>query len=291
MTSQVTESLAVAAAATAPTKTAAQLISQSGVEPKEGLATPSDGESGDDSPYYHQHIERKGQQVLVSWTKEEEKKVVRKADFLFLPLFAVRWSFPFQIVYLGVVGTNCRLLVDVYVDGYRPDQRLGRSDLDVPQGHRHDARPGQHGCLAALVWNRASRDPVKCNETLFISIYPPINPPFPFPFSFNMTIMPTTTKTQLTPARTPTDRPPPRRPTLLDPAAGHRMGRPRGAADASAQRERLVRGAPVPGARRERLHPRQPVRAVALVHAPRAGVADYDFLLRAFRVGRLWVAD
>lgn len=92
MTSQVTESLAVAATAAAPAKTAAQLtISQAGVEANEkGLATPSDGESGDDGPYYHQHIERNGQRVLVSWTKEEERRVVRKADYLFLPIFAVR---------------------------------------------------------------------------------------------------------------------------------------------------------------------------------------------------------
>ncbi|XXH00181.1 hypothetical protein Hte_006523 [Hypoxylon texense] len=94
MTSQVTESLAVAAGAAAPTKTAAQLISQTNiVEANEkGLATPSDGESGDDGPYFHQHIERNGQQVLVSWTKEEEKRVVRKADYLFLPIFALMFT-------------------------------------------------------------------------------------------------------------------------------------------------------------------------------------------------------
>ncbi|KAI4867270.1 MFS general substrate transporter [Hypoxylon rubiginosum] len=94
MTSQVTESLAVAATAAAPAKTAAQLtISQAGVEANEkGLATPSDGESGDDGPYYHQHIERNGQRVLVSWTKEEERRVVRKADYLFLPIFALMFT-------------------------------------------------------------------------------------------------------------------------------------------------------------------------------------------------------
>ncbi|KAI1764068.1 MFS general substrate transporter [Hypoxylon sp. FL1150] len=92
MTSQVTESLAVAAVATAPTKTAAQLISQTGVEAKEeGFTTPSDGGSGNDG-YYHQCIERNGMQVLVSWTKEEEKSVVRKADYLFLPIFALMFT-------------------------------------------------------------------------------------------------------------------------------------------------------------------------------------------------------
>lgn len=37
----------------------------------------------------HQYIERDGKQVLISWTKTEEARVVRKADFLFLPLFTV----------------------------------------------------------------------------------------------------------------------------------------------------------------------------------------------------------
>jgi hypothetical protein len=38
---------------------------------------------------YHQVIKRDGMDVLVSWSKKEERKVVRKADFLFLPLFTV----------------------------------------------------------------------------------------------------------------------------------------------------------------------------------------------------------
>ncbi|KAI8964039.1 MFS general substrate transporter [Daldinia sp. FL1419] len=95
MTSQVTESLAVAASAAAPTKTAAQLVSEAGVNAKEeSLSTPSDGESGhlEDDAYYHQHIERNGQQVLVSWTKEEERRIVRKADWLFLPIFALMFT-------------------------------------------------------------------------------------------------------------------------------------------------------------------------------------------------------
>ncbi|KAF3063748.1 hypothetical protein GL218_02507 [Daldinia childiae] len=95
MTSRVTESLAVAAAATAPTKTAAKFIAEAGVDAKEdGLNTPSDGESGNsgDILYFHQHIERNGQQVLVSWTKEEERRVVRKADYLFLPIFALMFT-------------------------------------------------------------------------------------------------------------------------------------------------------------------------------------------------------
>ncbi|KAI1390999.1 MFS general substrate transporter [Hypoxylon trugodes] len=93
MASQVTESLAVAATAAAPAKTAAHLITQTGVNAKE--EGPSDGESGntgDDDLYFHQRIEKNGQQVLVSWTKEEEKRVVRKADWLFLPIFALMFT-------------------------------------------------------------------------------------------------------------------------------------------------------------------------------------------------------
>ncbi|XDG02212.1 hypothetical protein ABKA04_001827 [Annulohypoxylon sp. FPYF3050] len=95
MASQVTETLAVAATATVPTKATTQIITESGVEAKEeALGSPSDGESGNsgDRLYYHQHIVRNGQQVLVSWTKEEEKRVVRKADYLFLPIFALMFT-------------------------------------------------------------------------------------------------------------------------------------------------------------------------------------------------------
>ncbi|KAK1764342.1 MFS general substrate transporter [Phialemonium atrogriseum] len=51
----------------------------------------SDMESTDDG-LRHQHIEKDGRQVLVSWTKDEEARVVRKADFLFLPLFALMFT-------------------------------------------------------------------------------------------------------------------------------------------------------------------------------------------------------
>lgn len=121
MASQVTKSLVVAATATAPTKTVAQLITQADINVKdEGLATPSDGESGDSSgtTYYHQHIERNGERVLVSWTKEEERRVVRKADYLFLPIFAVCIS----AFYYKSGGYNYQYLTgaaaaDVHMDG------------------------------------------------------------------------------------------------------------------------------------------------------------------------------
>jgi hypothetical protein len=59
-------------------------------------SAPSDG--GERDPEYpndvvfHQVIVKDGREVLVSWTPVEQARVVRKADFLFLPLFAVRIS-------------------------------------------------------------------------------------------------------------------------------------------------------------------------------------------------------
>lgn len=51
---------------------------------------PSDTESSDlGEGIFRQHIEKDGKQVLVVWSKQEETHVVRKADFLFLPLFSV----------------------------------------------------------------------------------------------------------------------------------------------------------------------------------------------------------
>lgn len=53
--------------------------------------SPSETESSDiGDGIFRQHIERDGKQVLVVWSKSEEARVVRKADFLFLPLFSVR---------------------------------------------------------------------------------------------------------------------------------------------------------------------------------------------------------
>ncbi len=52
---------------------------------KRDLENPNDG-------LFHQVIVKGGNEVLVSWTREEQARVVRKADFLFLPLFSVRIS-------------------------------------------------------------------------------------------------------------------------------------------------------------------------------------------------------
>lgn len=51
-------------------------------DPESHESTPSDGP-------FHQIIQKDGKDFLVSWTKEEETRVVRKADWLFLPIFSV----------------------------------------------------------------------------------------------------------------------------------------------------------------------------------------------------------
>ncbi|RKU43065.1 hypothetical protein DL546_000705 [Coniochaeta pulveracea] len=58
--------------------------------------TDSDTEKHDiettDDGRFHQYIERDGKQVLISWTKAEEARVVRKADFILLPLFTLMFT-------------------------------------------------------------------------------------------------------------------------------------------------------------------------------------------------------
>ena len=51
-----------------------------------GRRDPEDPNDG----LFHQVIVKDGKEVLVSWTPEEQARVVRKADFMFLPLFSVR---------------------------------------------------------------------------------------------------------------------------------------------------------------------------------------------------------
>lgn len=46
-------------------------------------------ERSDDGEVFRQHIDKDGKQALVIWSKQEEVRVVRKADLLFLPLFSV----------------------------------------------------------------------------------------------------------------------------------------------------------------------------------------------------------
>ncbi|KAI5865489.1 MFS general substrate transporter [Durotheca rogersii] len=104
MASQITESLAVAASTAVSPDAAAPLAtvrSGSGKNDTEnanskeaevGTSTLSGDPSEDDGQYFHQHIVKDGQQVLISWTKEEERRVVRKADYLFLPIFALMFT-------------------------------------------------------------------------------------------------------------------------------------------------------------------------------------------------------
>lgn len=59
------------------------------------IAPTNGGERDPEDPNdgsFHQVIVKDGTEVLVSWTRAEQTRVVRKADFLFLPLFAVRIS-------------------------------------------------------------------------------------------------------------------------------------------------------------------------------------------------------
>lgn len=65
--------------------------------------SPSESESSDvgDGTFW-QYIEKDGRQVLVVWSKSEEARVVRKADFLFLPLFSVFKTATCQVCRAGV---------------------------------------------------------------------------------------------------------------------------------------------------------------------------------------------
>ena len=58
------------------------------------IPVPSDGDERDpgdpNDGLFHQVLIKDGKEFLVSWTRAEQARVVRKADFLFLPLFSVR---------------------------------------------------------------------------------------------------------------------------------------------------------------------------------------------------------
>jgi len=91
---------------------------------KQSLESTSDGS-------VHQVILRKGQEVSISWTKEEERRVVRKADLLFLPLFTVgvmKWVREI----LSKADVRLCGIVDVYMDGYRPYEHLWSTHFDIP---------------------------------------------------------------------------------------------------------------------------------------------------------------
>lgn len=70
----------------------------------------------DNDHKFEQVIQRDGQDVLVRWTKEEERKVVRKADFRFLPLFTV--CFKYNQSHCQQITLIVHRIVDVHLDGY-----------------------------------------------------------------------------------------------------------------------------------------------------------------------------
>lgn len=48
------------------------------------------GESTGSAGSFATNIDKDGKRVLITWTRQDERKVVRKADLLFLPVFLVR---------------------------------------------------------------------------------------------------------------------------------------------------------------------------------------------------------
>jgi hypothetical protein len=64
-----------------------------------GTITPADSERNDAEAdgTLSQHIFKNGEQVLVTWRKEEEARIVRKVDFLFLPIFSVRLTSAYSL--------------------------------------------------------------------------------------------------------------------------------------------------------------------------------------------------
>ena len=93
MASKVAESLAPVAVATL---VPSEIDHEKRNETISASGTLSESEERDVEEYQdgllHQVITQDGKEIVVSWSKEEEAKVVRKADFLFLPLFTVRIS-------------------------------------------------------------------------------------------------------------------------------------------------------------------------------------------------------
>jgi hypothetical protein len=67
-----------------------------------GTSTPPDSELNDAEAdgTLSQHILKNGEQVLVTWGKEEEARIVRKVDFLFLPIFSVGSASSVSIIFM-----------------------------------------------------------------------------------------------------------------------------------------------------------------------------------------------
>ena len=101
MATQITESLAVANtlpnmanhdfSGSNQAEPVAEKFSDTAVAVSEKSQRSQNGEPPE-SPHdgiFQQKIIRDSSEVLVRWTKEEEARVVRKADWLFLPIFSV----------------------------------------------------------------------------------------------------------------------------------------------------------------------------------------------------------
>lgn len=71
----------------------------------DGTTTPSASDNSDPEAQegtLSHHILKNGQQVLVTWAPEEESAIVRKLDFLFLPIFSVRLpNIPFSVIHFA----------------------------------------------------------------------------------------------------------------------------------------------------------------------------------------------
>lgn len=81
-------------AATPLVRNLPEIEGKPGFTNRESLAsTPSGSDTHDvednHDGNFHQVIQKGGKDVLVSWSKADEARVVRKADFLFLPIFTV----------------------------------------------------------------------------------------------------------------------------------------------------------------------------------------------------------
>lgn len=78
----------------------------------------------------------------VSWTLEEQRRVVRKADFFLLPLFTVGQGERKLLICASLDSSGCRWTGE---DRHKPlltcqEQRIWGAHLDHHQGHGHYAK-------------------------------------------------------------------------------------------------------------------------------------------------------